>query len=117
MKKILDLGLYFGLNGCSLRSNEHLEIVKKIPLDRIMIETDAPCCGIGPTHASKKYVRTHIDHVHLKGDWAPGMTVKKRNEPCKMIQNCEVIATIKGVTEEELASVAYENSCKVFVRE
>lgn len=40
--------------------------------------------------------------------------VKGRNEPCKMLQVCEVVAVLKGITEEELANIAYENSCKLF---
>ncbi len=43
--------------------------------------------------------------------------ILNRNEPCKIIQVCEAVAAIKGVPQEELASVAYENSCKIFARE
>lgn len=39
---LLQLGLYIGINGCSLRTDENIEVVKRIPLDRIVAETDAP---------------------------------------------------------------------------
>ena len=36
----LELGLYIGLNGCSLRHPENIAIIKDvIPLDRILLET------------------------------------------------------------------------------
>jgi TatD related DNase len=31
-----------GLNGCSLKSAENLEVVKALPIDKLLLETDAP---------------------------------------------------------------------------
>jgi Tat protein secretion system quality control protein TatD with DNase activity len=42
MKKMVDMGLDIGVNGCSLKTEENLEVVKAMPLDRIQIETDGP---------------------------------------------------------------------------
>lgn len=42
MQRLVDLGLDLGVNGCSLKTEENLEVVKAMPLDRIQIETDGP---------------------------------------------------------------------------
>lgn len=39
LREILEMGLYVGINGCSLKTPENIEIAKKVPLDRLMIES------------------------------------------------------------------------------
>jgi TatD DNase family protein len=39
-KLINDLGLYIGLNGCSLRTEECLQHCKELPLGRLLLETE-----------------------------------------------------------------------------
>lgn len=52
LQELLKLGLYIGVNGCSLKTKENCEVVKKIPLERIMLETDCPYCDIRNSHYS-----------------------------------------------------------------
>lgn len=40
--ELIELGFYIGVNGCSLRTDQNIEVIKTIPLDRIVAETDAP---------------------------------------------------------------------------
>ncbi|KAI4145007.1 MAG: hypothetical protein LQ340_006461, partial [Diploschistes diacapsis] len=42
MKRLLAMGLDIGVNGCSLKTEENLEVVREIPLGRMQIETDGP---------------------------------------------------------------------------
>lgn len=56
LQKLLDLGFFIGVNGCSLRTEENLEVARSIPKERLMIETDAPWCEIRKSHPSYKLV-------------------------------------------------------------
>lgn len=56
MQELLDLGLYIGINGCSFKTEENCAVVKELPLDRIMIETDGPWCEVRPSHYGWKYL-------------------------------------------------------------
>ena len=60
-KKFIDLGLYIGLNGCSLKTKENLKVVKTLPLDKILLETDCPYCDVKRTHAGFEFVMTHFE--------------------------------------------------------
>ena len=42
MQRLVALGLDVGVNGCSMKTEENLEVVKKIPLGHLQIETDGP---------------------------------------------------------------------------
>jgi TatD DNase family protein len=41
----VDMGLYIGINGCSLKTEENVEMVKTIPLDKLLLETGNAKCS------------------------------------------------------------------------
>lgn len=58
MRRLVGLGFDIGVNGCSLKTDGNLDVVKEIPLDRIQLETDGPWCEMRASHASAKFLRT-----------------------------------------------------------
>ncbi|KAK2739094.1 hypothetical protein FQN57_006660 [Myotisia sp. PD_48] len=104
MQRMVALGLDIGVNGCSLKTEENIEVVKAMPLDRIQIETDGPWCEIRPSHASFKHIQSApgIPASYKKEKWQKGCMVKGRNEPVAISRVAEVIASVKGIPVEEV---------------
>lgn len=90
-RKILDLGFYLGISGIVTFKNAHLlrEVVKKAPLDRLLLETDAP----------------YLAPVPYRG---------KPNEPKYLPYIAHAIAAIKEITYEEVARQTTENFTRLF---
>ena len=113
MHELVDLGLYIGVNGCSLKTEENLRVVAEIPEHLLLIETDAPWCGVKATHASSKYVKTDFPRKRPE-KYETGVMVKDRNEPCAIVQVVEVIAAVRGADPHELADRIYQNTQDLF---
>lgn len=92
----LEMGLYIGITGwiCDERRGKHLkELVKRIPLDRLMIETDAP----------------FLTPRDLKNKPADG-----RNEPVYLPHILEAVARSIGKPTEEVAKATTETALAFF---
>jgi TatD DNase family protein len=111
--EFIAMGLYIGLNGCSLKTEANLMVVKGLPLDKILLETDCPYCDVKATHAGFEFVKTKFESKNYK-KFELGKMVKGRNEPCQIVQVAEVIAGAKGMTVGEVADACYKNSMKLY---
>lgn len=112
-QSFIDLGLYIGLNGCSLKTQENLDVVRAIPLSRILLETDCPYCEVKPTHAGFCFLQTTFEKK-VEKKFELGKLVKGRSEPCQIVQVAEVIAGAKGVSVEEVANACYQNTLTLY---
>ncbi|XP_010526142.1 PREDICTED: putative deoxyribonuclease TATDN1 isoform X1 [Tarenaya hassleriana] len=106
--------MYIGLNGCSLKTDENLGVIKGIPIGRMMIETDSPYCEIRSTHAGIKFVKSTWPSKK-KEKYEQESLVKGRNEPCLVRQVLEVVAGCKEIEDiGQLSKTLYHNTSRVF---
>lgn len=90
-KTSLELGLYVSFSGILTFKNSQAirEIAAEIPMDRLLVETDAPYLAPTPYRG-------------------------KRNEPSYVVETAKVLAQVKGVDEEEIWKHTTENFFKLF---
>jgi TatD DNase family protein len=118
----LSMGLYIGINGCSLKTQENLDVVSQIPLDKVFLETDGPWCEIRPSHESfKKFLAKYNGQGDLipfqafkKEKFQLGSVVKGRCEPCLILLVARVVAELKGVSIEQVADICWKNTTDLF---
>lgn len=109
--------LYIGFNGCSLREEQGIQVASMVPLDRIMIESDAPYCEMRATHASRPFLNDFnwsIPKALDKEKHSIDHPVRGRNEPTETRRVLRVLAKIKGIEEGDLAEIVYKNTLKLF---
>lgn len=90
----LDLGLSIGITGIltqKQRGRDLRNLIKSIPIERILIETDAPFLT---PHPEKKQYR--------------------RNEPAFLTSVFHKLQNVVGMQMETLAAVLWENTCRTF---
>ncbi len=90
-KKVIELGYYIGIDGPITFKNpkDILEIVQKIDLKHVLVETDSP----------------YLAPMPYRG---------KRNEPSYLLEIVRKIADIKNMTVEEISSITTQNAHNLF---
>ena len=86
---ILGQGFYLGFSGVITYGNKLDEIIKSVPLEKILIETDAP----------------YVAPIPYRG---------KRNEPAYVIEVAKKIANIKNLSLEEIKRQTFQNALRFF---
>ncbi len=86
--ELMELGFYFSFGGVTTFTRDYDAAIKKIGLDRIVLETDAP----------------YVTPAPFRG---------KRNEPSYLINTAGAIGKVLNVTEEIVAEKSTENARKV----
>lgn len=89
VKKYLDLGFYVSFAGVVTFTRDYDEVVKWVPLDRMLVETDAPFVAPVPERG-------------------------KRNEPFNARYTAQKLAEIKGVSFEDIALQTTKNARELF---
>ncbi len=102
MRQYLDMGLYLGFNGIIFKQIAGInwqEIISNTPLDRILVETDAPYL-IPPISEDQ--------HLNQRQSANP------RNEPLFVKQVVQEIAKIKKLSYQEVSEITTKNAKTLF---
>ena len=87
LQRVIDNGWYVSMNAIVLRSKKHKKVVRDVPLERIMLETDSPWLAI-----------------------EKGM----RNEPTTIVEVAKKIAEVKKVDFEVVWKQAAMNAIRFY---
>jgi TatD DNase family protein len=89
----LELGLYLSFSGVlTFKNSQNLrDIARDLPLDRLLVETDAPFLAPAPHRG-------------------------KRNEPAFVTETARVLAEVKGLDEATIAAATRANTLRLFAK-
>jgi TatD DNase family protein len=89
----LELGFFISVSGIATfkKAEELRAVLKEVPLDRLLVETDAPYLAPQP----------------LRG---------KRNEPAFVVHIANMLAELKGVAPDVIAAATTENFFRLFTK-
>ncbi len=88
-KKFLDLGFSFSLGGVITITDAYDEVARRLPADRLLVETDCPFVTPAPWRG-------------------------RRNEPAYLSAVAERLAALRALTGEDLANLTLANTQRFF---
>jgi len=88
-EKLMEMGFYFGFNGLITYARDYDKVIRKLPLERILLETDCP----------------YLTPTPHRGE---------RNEPLYIKLVAEKIAEVKGIKLEKVAQQTVKNTRELF---
>lgn len=90
-RTFLDMGYFIGVGGVlTFKNGKKLkEAVEYVPMDRIVLETDCPYLSPEPNRG-------------------------KRNSSLNLPYVVQALAQLKGITEEEVERITWENACRLY---
>lgn len=88
-REYLNLGFYLGFNGIITFARQYDEVVLHTPLDRLLLETDAP----------------YLTPEPYRG---------QRNEPAYVLEVAKKVAELKGISTEEVVRITTRNVQNLF---
>lgn len=90
-RELVKLGIYLGFTGVVTFSNARKarEVAAEIPLEFMLIETDAPYLAPTPNRG-------------------------KRNRSDYLVYVAQALAEIRGMTAEEIIKITHDNACRLF---
>ena len=90
---VLKMGFYISVSGIATFKNSSAlrDVIQTVPLDRLLVETDAPFLAPMPHRG-------------------------KTNEPAFVVHTAKLLADLKGVSESELAAATTDNFFRLFTK-
>ncbi|XP_050510400.1 deoxyribonuclease TATDN1-like isoform X2 [Diabrotica virgifera virgifera] len=117
MTRFVEAGFYIGLDTWSFKSEETIEAVKIIPLDKIIFQTNCPNRIILRSFPGYWYIsRKNLDDLLTtkKEKWRPDFMVNERSEPCCIRQILDMTALVTNMNKHDLAEQVYQNTMRLF---
>lgn len=88
-RRFVDLGFLISFSGIVTFAKELALVAKALPLESLLVETDAP----------------YLSPVPVRG---------KRNEPANVVHVAHFLAELKSISAEEVERATLQNTCRVF---
>ena len=116
MLQLVELGPEISVNGVCFRTDDQLDIVRQIRLDKLQLETDAPWAEILLTDKILKYLQNarSLPPSRKHNKFITSQMVKGRNESCTIERVALIVAGLKGIPKEKVIEAAWDNSIRMF---